>query len=333
MSSSRHSNRVDRRSDDRFLQLILWTLGVVLSVNLLVGGAFAPATVLAARFHGFFENPNNIGLIVVLAVPLSFSKMLRSKSWWDRGLWMIFVINMLVCGSRTALVASVVAMGVIVGVRFIHNVRAVIGIGVVLIVAAVALSQSDFFKERVLREGSIETMSNRTLFWDLARERYIPQRPRLGHGFGSDRDIHDHYGVVLKDLKLRGYGVMSSYFGLAVAMGIPFAVIFFMVMWAIPLRNLLLYYRDGRLVLYSAVVIAGLLVSVTESSIYSAGNPFAYLFWTVVMLMVRRFIYRKNKIRQTRGGALDRSKPNVKQVGVRQKLVNKSRKKENAYSS
>ncbi len=297
---------VDRRSDDRFITRALWTIAVVLAANLLVGGAFAPSTVLAARFQGFFLNPNNIGLIAVLAVPLSFSRMLCSRRWIDCGLWGIFVISVITCGSRTALVASVAAMGVIIGVRFIKNMKAAMGVLLVLTLGIAGLSRTQFFEERVLRKKTLETMSNRTFFWDLARERYIPRRPRLGHGFGSDRDIHEYYGVQLSSLQLRGYGVMSSYYGLAVAMGVPFTVFFFSVLWGIPIRNLLKFHGDGRLILYSSVVISGLLVCITESSIYSAGNPFAYFFWIVVMLMVRRSCYRKYGIRQTRGGALKR---------------------------
>jgi len=319
-------NWADRHSDDRLLGCFLWTSGVVLGINLLLGAFFAPASLLASRFQGAFDNPNNIGMIVALAVPLSFARMLKSQQWKDRGLWVIFVLNALACGSRTALVCCVVCMTLIISLLAIRNMKIAIVTGATLAAGLLVLSQTDFFSTRILRGDSVETMSNRTLFWDLAKEQYIPKRPVAGHGFGCDVIIHENYGIILADLKLRGYGVMSSYYGLAVAVGIPATVLFFTALWLGTVFLLFKYHFDITLVGYGATVISGLMVSITETAIYSAGNCFSYLFWIAFMLIIRRARYRKSKVPLTRHGEL--SQKSAKSRGRRKPGVPRQRLEE-----
>lgn len=310
----------DRFGEDRLLRLLLRTSAVLLGLNLLVFGVLAPDMIVARRFHGFFENPNNIGLICSVSLPLAFVALLRKREVGNWVEFSVFFLSVLACGSRTGLVASMTGMALIGGLRMIRGDRLALAFGVALAVLVASVSLTSYFEENVARADTLETMSNRTFFWELAKEDYIPERPWLGHGFGTDGLIHEHYGVSLFDLKLRGYGVMSSYYGLAVAVGIPVTVLFYVMMGAVTLWALWQYWKDPLQVALCAAVIAGMLVGITESAIYSVGNCFAYLFWMAFALMIRRANYRALRVRMTKAGAV-MNRPRKKRARGRRKSV------------
>jgi O-antigen ligase len=162
---------------------------------------------------------------------------------------------------------------------------------VTLIIAGLFV-QTTYFDKFVLRADTLATASNRTLFWEIADD-YIARRPNLGHGFASDRYIHEHYGTNLRSLGLRGYGVMSSYYGLAIQMGWPLTVIFFGLIWVFALYCIITYWKDYALVTLSATLMSGLIISIFENTLYSAGNLFSFLFWVWFMLAIRRLRHKR----------------------------------------
>ena len=298
----------DRYSDGRLVDLLLRTLAVVLGVNLLLGGAFAPSTLVSGRFQGLFTNPNNIGLIVSLAIPLSFGRALASRRRNDWLLWGLFIFNDLACGSRGALFGSLVGMALILSISVTRRPMLALAIAGSFVIVLGLLWGTDVFQEKVIRADTFETMSNRTKFWELAKQIYIPARPGLGHGFGSDESIHAYYGVSIFDLKLRGFGVMSSYYGLAVAVGVPATILAFAPLWLGTLIAMFRHRMDARLVASAGAVVSGLLISIVEPALYSAGNCFAFFFWITLMLVLRRASYRQAGVRLGVAGELLRAR-------------------------
>ena len=298
----------DRHSDQRLLDLLLRTLAVVLGGNLLLGGAFAPSTIISGRFQGLFNNPNNIGLIVSLAIPLSFGRALASRRRNDWLLWVLFVFNDLACGSRGALFGSLVGMALILAISVTRRPVLVLAITASLAVLFGLLWGTELFQEKVIRADTFETMSNRTKFWELAKNIYIPARPGIGHGFGSEEFVHAFHGVNIMDLQLRGFGVMSSYYGLAVTIGVPAAIVFFVLLWLGTLVAMFRYRMDACLVACAGGVVSGLLISIVEPALYSAGNCFAFLFWIMLMLLLRRASYRRAGVRLGATGELLRAR-------------------------
>lgn len=307
----------DRFGDKLLLQLFLTTITVVLGINLFVFGVLSPGAIVSRRFQGFFENPNNIGLICSVALPLVFSELLSKRGRWEWISFLVLLLSLLACGSRTGLISAAAGIMIIWGIRAGRGNWIAITLGVLFAGFAVSLSLTSFFDDNIRRGHSLETLSNRTFFWELAKELYIPKRPWIGHGFGTDGLIHDHYGITLSDMKLRGYGVMSSYYGLAVAVGIPGAIAFFSLLVFSTLTRLRRYWRDSHIVALSATIVAGLLVGITESAIYSVGNCFAYLFWICFALMIRRTVYRERSIRLGQGGALKRPRKPMRKARSR----------------
>lgn len=281
----------DYFSEKRLLQQILQVLSIVLALNLMTAPLVRESW-LAGRFRGIFVNPNNLGIILGLAVPLALSQWLQYRQRLFLVISGVFCLTLVLCGSRSAMLGiGFASVSILVSIFAKRSVQAI----VIATAATIGLSlfvQTDFFATHILREGSLTTASNRTYFWDLAKT-YIAERPDFGHGFGTDAVIHDYYGVVLSDLSLRGYGVMSSYYGLAVQIGWPLTVCFFGLLWGFVSVYFVKYWKNQQLVSLLATMASGLILCIFEPVIYSAGNAFSFLFWTVFMLAVRRQTYQK----------------------------------------
>jgi hypothetical protein len=284
----------DRYSEKKLIDGLLFSIVTVLALNLIFGW-FAPRPLLAGRFNGFFENPNNIGILTAIAGSILLVRWLARRRWIDLFALAIVMTNLILAGSRSALLAIAVVLALHIG-------RAVITTPLrgVLLLATIAssflyLMQNAFFAERILRVESLSTGSNRLYFWDLAKT-YIANRPMLGHGFGTDAIIHDHYGVILRELGLRGSGVMSSYYGAAVQVGIPVSMMIFVLLWGYVFYALTIKRRDFWSFHYAAIMAAGLIVSAFEPILFSAGNAFSFIFYGVFMLLLRRLTYLRRMI-------------------------------------
>jgi len=284
----------DRFSEEMLVRKMILVVTAVLMLNILLI-PFLPGVLTRGRFSGVFVNPNNIGMIAGLCAPLAFSLWLKNRQRLYLLAFLVPLTSLAAAGTRSALLGVFVAMSLILASIFRRHPARSFMIALLAITAVVTFSQTDYFIEHVLREESLQTGSNRVLFWELAKE-YISKRPQIGHGFGTDALIHQYYGLHLSAVGLRGYGVMSSYFGLAVQLGWVATVIFFLFLWLLALRCVLAFRRDPQLVALGATLISGLVICIFEPAIYSAGNAFAFLFWICVMLAIRRLHYRRRKI-------------------------------------
>jgi hypothetical protein len=280
----------DEFGEKKLVTQIVDLLGVLFFLNLVFATGLGEDAQIAGRFRGLFENPNNIGLIVSLSLPLSMGRAFGDKRWLSWTLFLGFLVSALMCGSRTAVAAAGLSCAILLSLQAMRRGGNTLVVGAVASLVFAFGTQTEFFQERILRSETLDTLSNRSMFWDLAKETYIPESPYYGFGFGTDGDIAEHFGINLSDLYLRGYGVMSSYYGLAVQLGVPAAIFFFTLLGWLPVAGLIKRWRDLRLGTYCAAVIAGMMVCVTESAIYSAGNCFAWLLWIVVMLLMRRIL-------------------------------------------
>lgn len=281
----------DRFSEQLLIQRLLQTLCIILTVNLL--SAFVlPSAWLAGRFRGVFINPNNIGLMLCVVMPLAISQCLYARQRLSLATTVVFFLSLIACGSRSTMLGTAVATVMILISLFVKRSVQVIIVSILALVGLAFFIQTDFFTTNILRESSLTTASNRTFFWNLGKT-YISYRPDFGHGFGTDTIIHDYYGIVLRDLSLRGAGVMSSYYGLAVQIGWPLTYGFFSLLWGFILYCFSKYWQDYRLVSLLSALTSGLIVCIFEPAITSAGNVFSLFFWTALMLAIRRRYYKK----------------------------------------
>jgi O-antigen ligase len=285
----------DQFSEKQLVRQILQILGLALFLNLLAIVVTPEDAWLVGRFRGFFVNPNNLGLVLSLAIPLTISQWVCTRQQLFLVLATVFIITLAICASRSPLLGiSVSAVAMLISL-FAKRAFQVIAISSLSGAGLAYFIQTDFFSTNILREGSLATASNRTYFWTLAKN-YISHRPDFGHGFGTDSVIHDYYSIVLSDLNLRGYGVMSSYYGLAVQLGWPLTFFFFGLLWGLIGYYFLKYWHNYELTSLVSVLASGLVVCVFEPAIYSAGNTFSFLFWLILMLVTRRRLYERKKI-------------------------------------
>lgn len=296
---------VDRFSEARLVSRVLNILAVALAINLVIGGLLFPGELLGRRFQGLFMNPNNIGILVGVALPLAIGRWLRSRTGWDLAVVAVLGANLAACGTRSALLGVLVACAAFFVPLAARRPTWAWTLVAVALAGGGIVSQTEFFKERILREETLESGSTRTGFWELGKE-YTAERPWAGHGFATDGLIHEYYGRSLFQMQLRGYGVMSSYYGMTVQLGRPLAYAFFGLLWGFAIWCLIVWRRDFQLVIYGGTIASGLIVCIFESAIYSAGNCFSFLFWMVVALAVRRMHYHRERVPMDVWGGLAR---------------------------
>ena len=292
----------DVYSERYLLQSLLYVVagGMVLS---LLAIPIMPTNIPGGRFTGIFLNPNNIGMITGLCIPVAFSLWLQIRDYLHFGVVLVLVAALILSGSRAGFVGAVFGSGMILAAYLGKGSTRSVVIFITITLFFPVFAQSEFFVQNILRLDTLESASNRLDFWELARQ-YISNRPLLGHGFGSDAEIHQHYGRDLKWMGLRGYGVMSSYYGLVVQMGWFFSIAFFTWLWVLCIRCTFFGLRNTAVVTLGGAIGSGLVICIAEPAIYSAGNAFSYIFWTVVMLAIRRRSYSRNGIRLDGKGAL-----------------------------
>lgn len=303
----------DRYSEVKLLRTLMFPIVLLLAANLSLSW-FIAEPYFAGRFQGFFLNPNNIGVLSVVSAGIAYTLWLRQRRIADLVALVIILVNLVLASSRSGLIVLVLIIGLSalrgLARRPIHGL-----LGLVVIFGSVyVFSQTSFFQERILREDTLIDASNRVYFWALAKD-YIANRPFLGHGFGADIIIHEHYGIVLRDIGLRGAGVMSSYYGLAVQLGVPFTLLFFVLIWGYTLNTLVRRMRDYWIFHYGAIIAAGLFLGISEPLLFSAGNIFSFFYWIVFMLMYRRLTYLRRGIAIWEYGELRMALPRARPAG------------------
>lgn len=291
----------DVYSESYILEMILVWISILLVLSVVLAPVL-PGSFIHGRLNGLFDNPNNIGVVAGLAVPLGFSLWLNDHKRLNLFLLIGPLIALLLAGTRSALGGSMVAIMIILIAHFWSRPGRTIFLCCLGVVMLGVLTQTDFFIDRVLRQDSILTATTRSQFWRLAED-YIEYRPFHGHGFGSDNSIHEYYGSSIYSLGLRGYGVMSSYYGMAVQLGWAFTYLFFFWLWLLAVKCAFRV-RDSKIVALGATIVSGLIISVFEPVVSSAGNVFSFLFWLCVMFAVRRLQYYKRGFRIRYDGAI-----------------------------
>lgn len=270
-------------------QLIL-VVGWGLVLNLLLGLTMVPGAFLVGRFRGLLENPNTVAILSGLFIPLLFFRFLQRTCFLNFLFLIATCLGLILSGGRAGLLAAIVGVGLVLWKRssFLRSILVALGISLIalfeLMHPGVIL---EFAQGQIYRGDADNLLSNRQVAWDLANY-YIAQRPVLGHGFGTDGLLHQYYR---SQVSVRIHGVASAYYGMAVQFGVYLTVIFFAGLWLFALRALIAGMRDNPLiVVYSAIMIGGLMICFTEPWIYSAGNAYSWFYWTIIMLLVRRIV-------------------------------------------
>jgi exopolysaccharide production protein ExoQ len=238
------------------------------------------------RLQGIYNNPNALGYLTAIGIPLGVACYLSTRRPWYLVGIVPLAVALVQCQSRTALVAVVVGVLWLVARRGVGAfAKATVAVGAlfaVLIVGApvFAFHTPSFIsttEARFENGGGTGLLNSRTIAWSDAVGLW-KQQPIEGYGFQAgealfDEDfdngkinfaavvVHNSYLQVLLELGLLGVLVL-----LAAIIGVFVPVMFRAA-------------REHPGSPFVGVVVTGLAVQITESAMFGTGQPYPWVFW------------------------------------------------------
>src|SRR3989338_3878906 len=274
---------------EKVVSLILWVMWIIFIASYLAIfiGPYRPF--LNGRFMGVFANPNGMGVVSALILPLSFWKFLDTGRKSALFLFLLILLSLLLCGARSSINATLFALGYFIYVRSKKNnpfaFFATISFILILIWIVETLAK-EFFKAYIRLE-SLPVLSGRLEAWKAAVS-LIMDKPLFGYGFGVEDKL---FG--LKKIMFRvhsGAYAHNSFLGMLLQLGLLGLIIFFVPLFVLLFKEVFSRGENKetpvlRYALRSSLI-AGLICCMSESWIYSVGNTQVFPFWIMVMLLM-----------------------------------------------
>jgi O-antigen ligase len=276
--------------------------------------AVQPATLAyGGRFQGYSQNPNTLGMLLALGLPIATWVALAAESRARRAaaaaVWLLLFGELAATGSRGSLVAA--AAGTVVVVAFDRRpARTRLAVAAACLLAfAGGTAASRLAKPTTQPRAAIPTrlpndaelghpletelgapqgggIQHRSLFSSSGRFRAWRgaidqgnQRPVAGYGFGTESKVFvDRYYGLDSDV------TENSYVGLYLQLGLAGLALFLLVV----VRALAVGFRSAGSAAVAvpslAVVCAGLVLAFGQSFVYSVGATGTVPFWICVFL-------------------------------------------------
>lgn len=269
---------------------IILLAGVVALIVPSIAGSIAPGVAFSGgRFRGIMANPNAVGMMGILFLPLVVSRYMRLRRIADLVLMALIAGSVVLSGSRNGVVAASISI-----LYLLLRSRAwKAGLAIAALTAILYLAMTTYvsFQEIAVTEGiarlgqtsNLRLGGGRVEAWQIALP-IIRQQLFFGHGFGTEE-------LIFRGMTFQfhvGAYVHNSYLGLAYQLGVIGVAFMF-----IPLFALFISRQVGRRDVsirvsgYEAMLLGGLAASFLESWIYSVGNAFAFPFWICVLLLLK----------------------------------------------
>jgi len=258
------------------------------------------------RFMGYFSNPNFVGILSAILIPIILWKALEKDEMWAKFLLFIVVISLLLSGSRSGLLGSVIGIG-----YYIFMVKKewrvpTLFLTVLSLVLIYTIGEDIFtglfsYLRLNLRSGSGNLPSwdaissgrgeQWRIMWSLFKN-----KPFTGYGFGTE-------DLLFRELEVgftgRGLYAHNSFLGIAVQVGIFGASLLFY-----PIFHLIFSTVENEInisVALKGVLIGGLVASFFESWIYSVGSAYAFPFWICLVLLLKLKLHPELFNREEKG--------------------------------
>ncbi|WFE28156.1 O-antigen ligase family protein [Solwaraspora sp. WMMD791] len=286
---------IRRRWPDRTVMLAdLRVIYLVLSLSAVVslGYGLTDATLAAAlsgsqRFQGLYNNPNMLGMVCALTIPLGWAVYRQTRRPIEM-LGMVPAAGALVLSqSRTALVAVAVgALWVVLRHGIGPVARLVTAAAAGLLTAYLfnllpAVAAAPWMQQIVARFTAQEDLSNgRVAMWQATVDLWWQNRPALGFGYAS----RDHLTQLTSYERFLGLDigvVHNSYLQLLLELGLVAVVPLLMLLLAVfraAVRAPVTRINSGLIWL----IVTGLLIQITESAMFGTGQTYPYVFWLAV---------------------------------------------------
>lgn len=245
-----------------------------------------------SRFRGVLENPNTIGIVCSMVLPVVVA-LAADANTTRRGSWilgaMLLTFSVLAAASRGGIVGSALGIGVLLLRRAKDSPRRTIPLLVVLGVVAGSLflitasgsgSDQSPVSQAIARfttQDDSGRSDGRRIALDASAE-----RPVTGWGFGTQEKViapRVPVGGALTGLVHNGYLVVL------VEMG-PLGLLLILVALGLALRSVWRV-SDPRMLVALAAFVAGSFSQIIESGLTSAGAVFTLTYWMIAMAAIR----------------------------------------------
>src|SRR3989339_1545546 len=274
---------------EKVVSLILWVMWIIFiaSYAAIFIGPYRPF--LNGRFMGVFANPNGMGVVSALILPLSLWKFLETGKKSALFLFLLISLSLLLCGARGSINAALFSLGYFIYARSKKNnpfaFFATVS-GVLIFIWIIETLAKEFFKTYI-RVESIPILGGRLEAWQAAVS-LIMDKPLFGYGFGVEDKL---FG--LKKVMFRvhsGAYAHNSFLGMLLQLGLLGLIIFFVPLFVLLFKEVFSRGENKetpvlRYALRSSLI-AGLICCMSESWIYSVGNTQVFPFWIMVMLLM-----------------------------------------------
>ncbi|BCJ57429.1 O-antigen ligase family protein [Micromonospora endophytica] len=292
-----------RRWSERAVVLAdLRTIYLVLSVSALVSlgygltnGVLPAALPGNQRFQGIYNNPNLLGIVCALAIPLGWAMYQQFR----RPVLLLGTLPAGVClllsQSRTGIVAVLVgAAWVLLRRGFGPVTRTASAVAVTLLLAHLLnllpiIFSAPWMQRIVLRftdPGGTDLSNGRTEMWQATIDLWWQERPTLGFGYASRNhliELAGYDGAFAAGISL----VHNSYLQLLLELGLTAVVPLVALLLAVGRGALRVPVRGANSGLVWLVV-SGVIVQLTESAIFGTGQPYPYVFWLAVAALLHQ---------------------------------------------
>jgi O-antigen ligase len=274
------------------------TIGSVVGIMLMVGLAGSVAgvewAVVGGRFRGIMENPNTIGvmggLFLPVAVGFAVVRRGRLRAWW-LAVTTAVAASLLLSQSRGGIVAASAGLVILLvlwrGGRRALAVAATCSLAAALfmVLTTSAVSTPEPLESVTVRFQQDPTAGGRFAAWRLTLG-LVREKPVVGWGFGTTEEVFGSQTTAISQV-FQGGLVHNSYLQALLELG-PGGLLLLLLAAGIALRRGLPGDRADplRTAMYGALV-AGLLNGIVESSMLSAGSVFAFSFWMIAAASVR----------------------------------------------
>jgi exopolysaccharide production protein ExoQ len=272
---------------DLHVVYVVLSMSVVVSLALGIVG-HPSATSFNDRFQGLYANPNMLSIICALTIPLGWAIYRQSRKRTQLLGIVPAVIALPLTESRTALVAVLVgALWTVLrhGVGPLARLAtlAVAGVGFAylfnMVPSVVGSSWVQTFAARFTDPDNGDLSNGRTQIWQAAVELW-QSRPTLGFGYASgiylfEETRHDGFFDVSVNL------VHNSYLQWLLELGVIGVAPLLLLLLA-AVRAVLLAPMSALNSGLVWLIVTGLLIQVTESTMFGMGQPYPYVFWLAV---------------------------------------------------
>ncbi|GEM_PF-6473864 len=253
------------------------------------------------RFNGITGNPNTISLFSTIILPLVIWNFGKRKSLLNLFFLVSVVFSFFYSFSRDAIICSIVGSSIYFYLSTKGHRIFIIIYAVFAIVFTITYAElfKFFLPAGLIRTDNLMFLGGRIEAWQAALE-LIRQHPWRGYGFGLEDFLFEKFHYVF-EIHAGGM-VHNSFLGFALQIGWIAPIVFYsalLIFLTTSFRKLLKLdsqFQSLMNALYASIV-SGVLISLFESWIYSAGGILSFPFFIFIMFLLRLLDFEKNMVK------------------------------------